>query len=239
MIARLLGAIQFLTILPVRGPTAPPGQSALFFPLVGAALGVAGGVLLQAGRGFLSPSLAAVLVVAFWALLTGGLHEDGFADVADAFRAGRAREKIFAILKDSRIGAHGALALILISIVRWQALSGFVGDPMRSLSAVLAVSRATLAGLAWISPPAGDGLGFEFSRTLSGAVAVGAILQAIFFAYMGGAGTIFLGVAVLLVVGARKYFMSRIGGVTGDCLGATCLIVETSGLVLFSCHRCI
>jgi adenosylcobinamide-GDP ribazoletransferase len=239
MIARLLGAFQFLTIVPVRSSTAAPGQSALFFPFVGAVLGAAGGVLLQALQSFLSPSLAALLVVAFWAVLTGGLHEDGFADVADAFRAGRPREKILSILKDSRIGAHGALALILISIVRWQALSSFAGDPVRSLSAVLAVSRTSLVGLAWISPPAGDGLGFEFSRTLSGATAVAAIVQALFLAYVGGAGTILFALAILMVLTARKYFVSRIGGVTGDCLGATCLLVETGGLVLFSCQRCI
>src|SRR3954449_4276988 len=117
MIARFLGAVQFLTTLPVRRATASPGRCAVFFPLVGAAMGSAGGLLLYALRNVMPPSLAALLVLSFWALLTGGLHEDGFADVADAFRAGRSREKMFAILKDSRIGAHGALAMILISFI--------------------------------------------------------------------------------------------------------------------------
>ena len=184
MIRRLLGATQFLTLIPVRGQTAPLGQSAIFFPLIGAALGAAGGVGLHFLSGFFPQALAALLVLGFWALITGGLHEDGFADVVDAFRAGRSPEKIHAILKDSRIGAHGALALILITLVRWQALSSMTGEPVRALAATLAASRASLVVLAWISPPAGSGLGYEFSRTLSTSVTIVVIIQAIIFAFL-------------------------------------------------------
>jgi adenosylcobinamide-GDP ribazoletransferase len=239
MTALLLGAIQFLTTLPVRGATASPGRCVVFFPLVGAAIGSAGGLLLYALRNVVTPSLAALLVLSFWAILTGGLHEDGFADVADAFRAGRSREKILAILKDSRIGAHGALALILISLIRWQALTGVAADPVRSLAATLAVSRASLAALAWVSAPAGGGLGFEFSRALTTGAVVAAIVQALFWAYFSGAGVLLVWGASLIVIGSRAYYSRRIGGVTGDCLGATCLLVETWGFILFSCQRCM
>ncbi len=184
MTRRLLGATQFLTLIPVRGQAAPPGQSAIFFPLIGAALGAAGGVGLHFLSGFFPQALAALLVLGFWALITGGLHEDGFADVVDAFRAGRSPEKIHAILKDSRIGAHGALALILITLVRWQALSSMAGEPVRALAATFAASRASLVVLAWISPPAGSGLGYEFSRTLSTSVTIVVIIQAIIFAFL-------------------------------------------------------
>src|SRR5215469_7120056 len=101
---RLLGAISFLTILPIARKTAPSGRAAIFFPLVGAMLGAAGaGIFLALSRA-IPISLAALIVVAFWASISGVLHEDGLADSADAFRAGRSREKIAAILKDSRIG---------------------------------------------------------------------------------------------------------------------------------------
>lgn len=239
MIARLLGAIQFLTILPVRAHTAPPGQSALFFPCVGAALGAAGGLTLRALDGFVPHSIAALLVLGFWALLTGGLHEDGLADVADAMRSGRSREKILAILKDSRIGAHGALALILIEMARWQSLATLAAEPAPALAAVLSVSRASMVALAWISPPAGDGLGFIFSRTLTTPVALAVIFQALIFSFFSGAATLLLWGASLIVIGARFYFRRRLGGVTGDCLGATCLLVETWGLLLFACQRCM
>jgi adenosylcobinamide-GDP ribazoletransferase len=239
MIARLLGAIQFLTILPVHRRTAPPGQSAIFFPLVGAALGAGGGFALSALSGFVPRTVAALLVLCLWALLTGGLHEDGWADVADAMRAGRAREKILDILKDSRVGAHGALALIFISLARWQALTFFAAEPAPALAGVFAVSRASLVALAWISAPAGDGLGYTFSRTLTTFPVIAAIVQAIIFAFLSGAGTLLLWGASLIVIGARFYFERRIGGVTGDCLGATCLLVESWGFILFTCERCM
>ena len=239
MIRRLLGATQFLTLIPVRGQTAPLGQSAIFFPLIGAALGAAGGVGLHFLSGFFPQALAALLVLGFWALITGGLHEDGFADVVDAFRAGRSPEKIHAILKDSRIGAHGALALILITLVRWQALSSMAGEPVRALAATFAASRASLVVLAWISPPAGSGLGYEFSRTLSTSVTIVVIIQAIIFAFLSDAGVLLVWGSSIIIICARIYFMRRIGGVTGDCLGAVCLLVETWGLILFTCQRCM
>lgn len=237
MILRLLGAIQFLTILPVRGSTAPSGHSALFFPLTGAALGAAGGLLFYAAGLLLPPSIAAIVVLGFWALVTGGLHEDGLADVADAVRAGRPREKIFAILKDSRIGAHGALALMLIVLLRWQALSAV--QSLASLAAVLAVSRTSMVALTWVARPAGTGAGFEFSRSLSTATAAGALLQAAVLSALLPGGIVMLLGAALVVGVAKVYFERRLGGVTGDCLGATCLLVETWGLAVLACRRCI
>jgi adenosylcobinamide-GDP ribazoletransferase len=239
MIARLLGAIQFLTVVPVGRNTAPPGRSAIFFPLVGAAIGGAGGIVLRLSSELFPPGLGALIVLSLWALLTGGLHEDGFADVADAFRAGRAREKIFTILKDSRIGAHGALALILISLLRWQALSSIAVDPAFPMAAIFAASRASVVLLAWVAPPAGSGLGFEFARTLTSTVAITVAIQTIIFAIFSGAGMLLLWGSFVIIVVAREYFLRRIGGVTGDCFGATCIIVETWGFILFTCRRCM
>jgi adenosylcobinamide-GDP ribazoletransferase len=164
---RLLGALQFLTVLPVRARTASAGESALFFPLVGAALGWLAGQWLKMMEQWLGPSLAAVMVLAFLALLTGALHEDGLADVVDAVRAHRSREKMALILKDSRIGVFGALALLYIVAVRWQALVRFPADPVKELVACLAVSRAALVAQAWVSRPVGEGLGAAFSHDLT------------------------------------------------------------------------
>jgi cobalamin 5'-phosphate synthase/cobalamin synthase len=239
MIPRFLGAIKFLTIVPVRRNASSPGESAIFFPLIGAALGAIGGAAFHALSSIFPQNVAALIVLALWALLTGALHEDGFADVADAFRAGRSRDKILTILKDSRIGAHGALALILICLVRWQALSEITENPVLPLATLFAVSRSSLVLLAWISPPAGSGLGFEFSRALTSATALIVLSQAILWAAFSGAGVLLLPGAFVIIVIARKYFIRRVGGVTGDCLGATCLIIETWGLILFTCRRCV
>src|SRR6202020_248337 len=70
----------------------------------------------------LPASIAALITVTFWTLISGVLHEDGLADVADAMRAGRTRERMIAILKDSRIGTYGAVAIVLTLVARWQAL---------------------------------------------------------------------------------------------------------------------
>lgn len=239
MIARLLGAIQFLTVVPVKARTAALGKSSVFFPLVGAALGFAGGWILEIARGFIPWTLSALLVLCFWALITGGLHEDAFADCADAFRAYRSPEKIREILKDSRVGAHGALALILVSLVRWQALAAIASDPVRGLTGVFSVSRASVVALAWMAPPAGSGSGMEFSRTLSTPIAIAAILQAGIFALWSGAGLLLFSGAAIIVLTSRRYFEKRIGGVTGDCLGMTAFLVETWGLILFTCQRCM
>jgi adenosylcobinamide-GDP ribazoletransferase len=239
MIRRFLGAVQFLTTAPIRGWTAPPGQCVAFFPIVGGAIGYAGALLLMGTRQFVDTSVSAALVLTFWALATGGLHEDGFADVADAFRAGRPRERILAILKDSRIGAHGALALILITLLRWESLSTLAAPPLLSLPATFAVSRGAMVALAWVTPPAGAGLAVEFSKHMNSAAAILALLGSFVAACFAPAGLLLAWGAFVIVVLARIFFMHRIAGVNGDCLGATALLVETWGLALYSCPRCM
>lgn len=239
MIPRFLGAVQFLTIIPVPCEADSPGRSAVFFPLVGAALGAIGGVAFQALIRVFPQSVASLFVLIMWALVTGALHEDGFTDVADAFRAGRSRDKILAILKDSRIGAHGALALILISLLRWQALSANTENAVLPLATIFAVSRSSLVLMAWVTPPVAGGLGFEFSRALTSISALMVLSQAILWAIFSNSAVLLLSGVFVIIVVARKYFIRRIGGATGDCLGGTCLIIETWGLILLTCPRCM
>src|SRR5262245_34349691 len=111
MIRSLLGAIQFLTVVPVRGRTVAPGAAAFWFPVVGAAIGAVAGGLLVLLKPAIGGPLAALIAVAAGSLLSGGLHEDGLADVADAIRAGRSVDRMMAILKDPSIGAYGMVAL--------------------------------------------------------------------------------------------------------------------------------
>jgi adenosylcobinamide-GDP ribazoletransferase len=233
MIGPLLGAVQFLTVIPVRRATPPIGRCALFFPLVGAWLGIMGATLLDISSLLLPGDLPALVVLAFWAVLTGAL--------ADAFRSGRAPDKILAILKDSRIGAHGALALLFGSLVRWQALAAIAADPVPALAASLGLARGGAVALAWTARPAGSGLGLEFSRTLTTPVAVAVLLQSVALSLWCGmrTGITLVATAVLIVTAARAYFHRRIGGFTGDCLGATAYTIETVALVLLTCRSCI
>ena len=126
------------------------------------------GIYLSASRA-LPESLAALLTVAFWVGITGVLHEDGLADAADALRAGRTPEHMLAILKDSRIGTYGAVAIVLSILARWQAVE-HIGDHVNA-SRVLgvfiasqAVPRAAMVALAWVSRPAGTGSAWRSPR---------------------------------------------------------------------------
>jgi adenosylcobinamide-GDP ribazoletransferase len=226
-----LGALQFLTIVPVRAKAAALANSAIFFPIVGALLGLSAAGVVSIGG-----PLAALLAIIWLMASTGCLHEDGLADVADAFRAGRSREKIMLILKDSRIGTYGAVALVGSTLLRWQALVQCSIDPIRALPAVLALSRASLVAMAHFAPPVGEGLGQEFAHGCTRTITALVIAQAIAFSFLAGwrlamAMTL---VSSLTIVLARTYFLRRLGGVNGDCLGATCVVVETVNLVILS-----
>lgn len=238
---RLLGAVQFLTILPVAVSTSSPGAAAVWFPLVGAAVGAAAGCILLGARQVLPPGVAAGLALFWLIVITGGLHEDGLADVADALKAGRSRERMLAILKDSRIGAHGALALLLSVGLRWQALTALAIHPVTALAAAAALSRAAMIAVAMGCQPAGEGLGRNFRATLTPAAAVVAVLQGVIAAAFCGprAGAMLVALAALSVLLATIYFTNRLGGVTGDCLGAVCQVCETGFLVVLSCPYCI
>src|SRR4051794_5626236 len=128
---------------------------------------------------FLSSSIAALLAISGLVAMTGALHEDGLADVADAFRAGRSRERIMIILKDSRIGAYGALALIVSFALRWQSLVGFQVNAALGLAVSLAVSRSVLVLLAFLAPSVGAGLGVSFASFLSERIVVAVLAQAV------------------------------------------------------------
>lgn len=241
MTRRLLAAWQFLTMLPIPGSTASPGQAAVFFPLTGAALGAfVGGVLLAAGHGFPGP-IAALCALAALLLVTGCLHEDGLADVADAIRAGRSRDKILAILKDSRIGTYGAVALVVVTLLRWQALVHASVNPVYGLAAALAVSRSVMVVLAGITPACGEGLGRAFTEAISPRVVAVVIAQAAVLSLLAGwaYAVAMMLCSALIVMLARSWFIRRLGGVNGDCLGATCQVVETVNLVILAWQRSI
>jgi adenosylcobinamide-GDP ribazoletransferase len=237
----LIGAVQFLTIFPARGEQIEPGKAAAWFPLVGAALGAAGAGIYLAAALALPNSLAALLCVAFWTFAGGVLHEDGLADVADAMRAGRTRESMLTILKDSRIGTFGAVAVILSVLARWQALQYFTGSSLLAVCiAAQAVPRAAMVGLAWTSRPVGTGLGYALASTLRTPSALAAIAFGIAAASLCGAraGAVIVGGSFVIARFARSYFYARIGGVNGDCLGATEQLIEIFILGLFACAAC-
>ncbi len=234
-------AIRFMTVVPVHGGDVAPGRAAAFFPLVGAMLGAAGaGVYLLAAKAF-PISIAALATVTFWIAISGVLHEDGQADVADAVRAGRTRERVLSILKDSRIGTYGAVAILLSVLARWQALE-YLATPrvLETMIAVQAVPRAAIVATAWCSRPAGTGLGYALASTLSTPVAVAAMAQGAAAALLCGwrPGLAMIAGSVLIVQASRGWFYLRVGGVNGDCLGFIEQLIEIFILVMFACRSC-
>jgi adenosylcobinamide-GDP ribazoletransferase len=238
MIRRFLGALQFLTVLPVSRAAATPGESAVFFPVVGVLLGALAGGFFLIVQSAIGRSIAALLSLALLMAITGCLHEDGLADAADAFRAGRSPEKILLILKDSRIGAYGAVALILTSLIRWQGLVNCRINPLYALLAALALSRTAMVALAGAAPPVGEGLGRAFAAGCTRRVVSVCIALSVAISFIAGAArasALVVADAVALLI-ARSYFIRRIGGVNGDCLGAICVGIETLNMVILACQ---
>lgn len=198
---------------------------------MGALLGLLAACCLKFG-GPMGPMLA----LAALALCTGGLHEDGLADVFDGLRSGRSREKMLAILKDSRIGAHGALALTVSLGWRWQALSAMHGDAWLRLPAALAISRGAMVLLAVSSPAAGDGLGRAFIESIPRWTLFAVLPQIVLAAAACGwpAGLAVATANLVLLAVLRAWFAARLGGVTGDCLGAACQMTEALTLAVFA-----
>lgn len=222
-------ALQFLTILPIPAPAGPPGRAAWAFAIVGVFLGLLAAALWPM-------KLGPPMIVIGLAMVTGGLHEDGLADVCDAVRSYRSRDKMLAILKDSRIGAHGALALIASFVFRWQALVLLQGDAWYRLPAVYGISRAAMVLLAGSAPAVGEGLGRAFGESLPRwAIAFG-LLQVLLLAGLTGwtSGVWLVGANLAVLLLLRQWFVARLGGVTGDCLGAACQISEAVSLAVLA-----
>jgi adenosylcobinamide-GDP ribazoletransferase len=220
-------ALQFLTVLPVRGAEGEFG--AAWFPLVGALLGLAVAACCRLPGG-------ALWGLAFLAVVTGGLHEDGLADVCDALRAYRSRERMMEILHDSRIGAHGALALVLSVLVRWQGLERLSGSYWIRIPAALAIARFAMLVLAASTGPAGEGLGARFHQSLSVPTILIAGAQAVALLAFCGLPAMMWMVATqgLILLAARGWFLARLGGTAGDCLGFQCQLSEAAALTVFT-----
>jgi adenosylcobinamide-GDP ribazoletransferase len=235
-------ALVFLTRLPI--PLTRPWRaedlagSAMMFPVVGALVGLAGGLVYALSwRLGLTSFLAALAAIAVVALLTGAMHEDGLADVADGFGGGRTCEDALRIMRDSRIGTFGALALLLVVLARTGALAS-LAEPEVVLPAMVvaaAVSRATLPALLLALPAARpDGLAVAAGRPHRARVAAGAALACLLALALLGAATALAGLlaAGLLALLMAALARDRIGGITGDVLGAAQQLTELGFLLV-------
>jgi adenosylcobinamide-GDP ribazoletransferase len=264
-----LVALQFLTRLPVppvRG--FEPGwlsRSARYFPLVGALIGLIGAGVWGLSSLCFPPALAVGLSLSATLLLTGALHEDGFADACDGFGGGTSRQSILAIMKDSRVGAYGAIGIAMMLGLKWVSLASLprAAFPILFIGAHM-MSRWCATGLIWRMQYArtdADAKSRPFARGLSTADwvlsgALGALALLALFVLVrllpllplsapdpaaGAAPATDLAWARTLLAAAAAaaaatllsgaYFKRRIGGYTGDCLGAAQQVAELSFLL--------
>lgn len=235
----LLTALTLLSRLPVPG-AGPVGAGACWaYPLAGVVLGaLAAAVAALALLAGLPPVLAAGLVLVVLAMSTGAMHEDGLADVADGFWGGWDRDRRLDIMKDSRMGAYGAIALVLSLGLRWQALAlVLAGGTWAPLIATAALSRAAMPALMAALPHARQsGLSHAVGRAgplralaaglIGAGVALACLPPATALAAMAAAGLAALAMAAL----ARR----KIGGQTGDVLGATQQLAEIAILLVLA-----
>jgi adenosylcobinamide-GDP ribazoletransferase len=245
-----LVAVRFLTRLPVpflRTLDPPPlSQSMALFPVAGALIGGAVGAVLEiAAFARLPPLACAVAALGAGALITGALHEDGLSDMADGFGGGATREDRLDIMRDSRIGAYGALALVLVSLARASLFATLLALPRWTTIALLACaaafSRALIVDFMWATRPARrDGLSVMAGRpgrnTTLAALALGGLGAGFASGYLLSPA---IGLVSLVAGGTTLGFvrwlaMRKIGGQTGDVIGAAQVLSELAMLAVYA-----
>lgn len=234
----LRAAVAFLTRIPVSTNVMEPGELAIsvrWFPLVGALVGVVVGGTYALGAQWLPSLVAALIAILVGVMVTGGLHEDGLGDVADAFGGGSDPADVARILKDPRQGTFGVLAIASAVFLRAAALGSM--SPIDGLAMVVAahaIGRSAVVVAIRVFGSVGDGLASTHSRAVTvvdvviglglgmgiGAVASGIWVVASFALALASAGII------------GRLSLKKIGGVTGDVLGAIEQVAESAILVL-------
>ena len=239
-----LASVAFLTRVPVGRLVALDGddvaRGAMLFPIVGAAVGGAAGLLADELVPELPALLAGALAVAFVAVVTGAMHLDALADTADALGA-TTRERALEIMRDHAIGAYGAGALCLACIVDASAFGALAsgGDALLAGAVAGATGRAAILPVARALPYArgGDGQGRALEGLSWAGVVVGVGLAVALAASAGAPGLVAAGGATAVAVLLFLSFRAWLGGVTGDTLGATAKLCETAALVVFLAAR--
>jgi adenosylcobinamide-GDP ribazoletransferase len=236
----LLGAVQFLTRVPVRTKTAVPHDRVVpWMPFVGALIGTAvGGVAVGLGE-LVPPAVAAMGAIVAGLLITGAFHEDGLADVADAFGGGATPRRRLEILKDSRHGTYGVAALCASIVLRWVSAATIASSAavFSGFVAAHTLGRTAAVGAMAVLPPAADaGLGADHARRLRAApTAVGLTVGLAVVVLVSGWWSAVIVVAGLLVTAVTAWLaMRKIGGLVGDVLGAIEQVVECVVLVVVS-----
>jgi adenosylcobinamide-GDP ribazoletransferase len=245
-----LTAVMFLTRIrvPAWVTHAPEdlARSTAYFPVVGVIVGAIGAAAGLLALQWWNPLVAAIAAVAATVRITGAFHEDALADACDGFGGGWTVEQVLVIMKDSRIGSYGAIGLLLVTVMRIAALTiiathsvllfvaaliaGHVLGRWSSLPLIALLRYVSDADTSKSKPFAAS---VTTTRLIAGSVTALVVLAALFGDLLVVAVLVLLSAVVTFLLG--RYFRRRIGGMTGDCLGAANQAVEmTTYLALAS-----
>lgn len=233
-------AVSFLTRLPLPAPrllengTLASGMH--LFPLVGLLVGGIGAAVYALASRLLPPALSALLALAAMTAATGAMHEDGLADIADGFGGGADRDRKLAIMKDSRIGSYGAVALLLSLLLKAFALAALASPGLvaGALIAAHALGRAAIPlAMRLLAPARESGLGASVGQPSASTTGIGATLALVVAALVLPAGAAFAAslAAAVATLGVAWLAWRQIGGQTGDVLGAVEQVAEIAALL--------
>lgn len=242
-IRSFLTAVQFLTRIPVPGGamsgTMEDYQVALrasvvYFPVVGGFLGLFTGAVFLVGCQLWAPLVAALLAIGLEAWITGAFHEDALADATDALGGGWTREQVLEILKDSRHGTYGVMALVVGVGLRVATIASLSGAwSILVIGASAAIGRWAILWMMAALPPIEDR--HTMARDVGSQPGLRTILQGSVMPLLLGIGllcfsplrvVVALAASGLLTFLFARYIQRRVGGITGDFLGCTCYLVQ-------------
>lgn len=226
-----IGAVVFLTVIPVRSSVGDLRAAAVWFPFVGALVGGLAGATRFYAEGLFGSTVASVVALIVLVVVTGALHQDALADCADGLGIHGDRERRLAVMRDPAIGVFGTLALLgwgLLLIAALAQLSD--ADAFRALLAAAVVGRwAALLHAAATPPARRDGLGAAFGVTTA-SVIVASIAAFAIVVLMNGPlhGLTAAAAGVLVALAISAWARRTLGGRTGDTLGATVAVAEVA-----------
>lgn len=231
-----VAAFRFLTILPLPGTYGSAGddlRGALpWFPLVGLVLGGVAAAGAWLFWQFLPVPVAAVALVLLLLSFSGAMHLDGLADTADGFFSARGRQEMLTIMRDSRIGVMGVVAVVMVLLLKAASLGAL--SPESALRAGLLIPLAgrcalvlMVALLPYVRPEGGLATTLYAGRSPWAVPLALAVLVSAGYGALGLRGILAVGLSVLAVLLFSWHCRRKIGGATGDTLGASCELAET------------
>jgi adenosylcobinamide-GDP ribazoletransferase len=233
-----LGALMFMTRLPVgkgyvfRSEDLP--RSTVYFPIVGVMIGSLAGLVLLCSEPFFPPVVTVLFCMGTTVLLTGALHEDGLADAMDGLLGGRETRQRLEIMRDSRLGSYGALALWFSLTAKAFILTSLLEEGVLKAVTALIVAQglgraATVALLfshPYVRSDQSKASPFGNAVTLKEALLASIFPVLLSFVLLGNKSVLTLIAAAAGTWAAGRYFQRKIGGITGDCLGAASQLIE-------------